>query len=97
MPHRADRAKGRDEKAAWQNMIAALNHMRFFSHVTPEKNATVLAKLRDMGLYIVRARIFCTVDNTIYLPLHDGIFLRGKKSAAGFFELISSDEKSASR
>lgn len=52
--HRADRAKGRDEKAAWQNMIAALNHMRFFSHASPEKNATVLAKLRDMDLYIVR-------------------------------------------
>lgn len=31
-------AKGRGENAAWQNMIAALNRVRLFSHASPKKN-----------------------------------------------------------
>jgi len=52
--------KERDEKAAWQNMIATLNRVKFFSHIASKKNTTVLADSSGTFLRFSRIRIFCS-------------------------------------
>lgn len=57
-------SKGRDEKTAWQNMIASFKPREIFSHAAPKKNAMVLQRRLAPQISIVH--IFRIVDDTIY-------------------------------